>query len=46
LSPKISEAEVLEIVKKEENITKWLADKEIIKTIFVPGRLVNIVIKN
>lgn len=41
----IKESEALEVAKKEEAIKKWLADKEIVKVIFVPAKLLNIVIK-
>ncbi|MCX6795250.1 MAG: leucine--tRNA ligase [Candidatus Falkowbacteria bacterium] len=46
LDPKLSEAEVLSLIKEDENVKKWLLDAEIVKTIFVPGRLVNLVLKN
>lgn len=35
---------VVEIAKKDEKITKWLEGKEIKKTVFVPGRLINFVV--
>ena len=38
------ESTVLELVKKDEKISKWLEGKEITKTIFVPGKLINFVI--
>ncbi|MEI6529548.1 MAG: leucine--tRNA ligase [Candidatus Falkowbacteria bacterium] len=41
----ISEVEVIELVKKNETLQKWLEGHEIIKTIFVPGKLLNIVLK-
>lgn len=41
----ITEKEAIALAQKEEAIIKWLTDKEIIKTIFVPGKLLNIVIK-
>jgi leucyl-tRNA synthetase len=41
----ISEKEIVKMVKEEESLKKWFADKEIIKTIFVPGKLLNIVVK-
>lgn len=41
----ISEEEVKELAKKSEVIKKWLEGKEIIKEIFVKGKLFNIVIK-
>jgi leucyl-tRNA synthetase len=41
----ISEDELMTIVSATEAIQKWLEDKKIIKTIFVPGKLLNLVIK-
>jgi leucyl-tRNA synthetase len=41
----ISEAEAIKLATALETVQKWLAGKEIIKTIFVPGKLLNIVIK-
>jgi leucyl-tRNA synthetase len=38
------ESTVSELVKKDEKISKWLEGKEITKTIFVPGKLINFVI--
>ncbi len=40
----IKETEVVELAKKEEKVGKWLADKKIKKTIFIPGKLVNFVV--
>jgi leucyl-tRNA synthetase len=36
---------VEEVAKEEPKVAKYLAGKEILKTIFVPGRLVNFVVK-
>jgi len=41
----ISEKEALELARAEEGVEKWLSDKEIIKVVFVPGKLLNIVVK-
>jgi len=41
----ISEAEALELAHANDNIKKWLAGKEVVKVIFVAGKLLNIVIK-
>lgn len=41
----ISEAEALELATANENVKKWLEDKEIVKVIFVSGKLLNIVVK-
>ena len=40
----IEKEKLLEKVKNEETIVKFLKDKKIIKTIFVPNRLINIII--
>ena len=36
---------VLGLAKAEENITKYLAEGNLVKEIFVPGRIVNLVVK-
>jgi leucyl-tRNA synthetase len=41
----ISEAEAVKLAQENENVKKWLEGKEIVKKIFVPGKLLNIVIK-
>jgi leucyl-tRNA synthetase len=41
----ISEAEAIALAKGEELVKKWLEGKEIVKTIFVSGKLLNIVVK-
>jgi leucyl-tRNA synthetase len=41
----ISESEALSLAQENENIRKWLEGKEIIKKVFVPGKLLNIVVK-
>ena len=41
----ISENEAIDLAKKEELVNKWLDGKETVKTIFVPGKLLNIVVK-
>ncbi len=40
----ISEEEAKELALSQENIKKWIGEKEIKKTIFVPQRLINFVI--
>lgn len=45
VSAEISRDEALKIACEHEKIQKWIEDKEIIKEIFVPGKLVNLVIK-
>jgi len=41
----ISETQALELARGSESIKKWLAEKEVIKHIFVPERLLNIIVK-
>jgi leucyl-tRNA synthetase len=41
----IDEKSALELVRGSEQISKWQSGGEIIKVIFVPGRLINIVVK-
>ncbi len=45
MKPNLSNDEVLSIVKASEIAHKWLENKEIIKEIVVPNKLVNIVVK-
>ena len=40
-----SKEELLNMAKQEENVVKFISDKEIIKEIVIPGRIVNIVVK-
>ncbi len=40
-----TEAEVLEMAKANESIAKWLKGGTVVKVVFVPGRLINIVVK-
>src|SRR5205085_4826273 len=39
-----AEEVVLAAVKANEKVQAWLAGKEVVKTIYVPGKLVNIVV--
>ncbi len=41
----IDEKAALELIQKEETLRKWFEGQTIIKTIFVPGKLINIVVK-
>jgi leucyl-tRNA synthetase len=41
----ISEIAAMETAQNNENVAKWLEGKEIVKKIFVPGKLLNIVVK-
>ena len=45
VSAEIGETEAKEAALQSERVKKWLADREIVKTIFVPGKLLNIVVK-
>lgn len=42
----ISEEEAFNVAKEQENIKKWLQEGEILKLIFIPQKLLNIVIKS
>ncbi|MFA6194854.1 MAG: leucine--tRNA ligase [Patescibacteria group bacterium] len=41
----IKEVEALVLAQENINVKKWLEGKEIVKNIFVPGKLLNIVVK-
>jgi len=41
----VSEADAFALAQADANVGRWLADKTIIKKIFIPGKLLNIVIK-
>ena len=45
VSKDAEQTEILEIARNEENVAKYLAEKEIVKEIFVKGKLVNFVVK-
>jgi len=45
VSPDIDEAAVKERVAGREKLQPWLEGKQVVKTIYVPGKLVNIVVK-
>jgi leucyl-tRNA synthetase len=40
-----NEKEIVELAKDLEEVKKWLESKKIIKEIYVPGKMVNIVVK-
>jgi len=44
VGPEISEKEIIDLAKKDEKIGKWLEEKEIKKTIFIPGKVINFVV--
>ena len=37
--------EILAIARAEDNVSKFLQDKEILKEIFIPNKLINFVVK-
>ena len=45
VSKDAEQAEILEIARNKENVAKHLIEKEIVKEIFVKGKLVNFVVK-
>ena len=45
ISPNASQEEALEVAKQQENVKRYLQDKEIIKVIYIKGKILNIVIK-
>lgn len=42
----LSQVEIVEMAKAFENVARFLEGKQILKEIFVPGKLVNIVVEN
>ena len=40
-----AEADVLAAVKENANVQRWVEGKQVVKTIYVPGKLVNVVVK-
>ncbi len=45
VAPDADETEVVEIAKKEVNVAKYLAEGELIKTIYIKGKTLNFVVK-
>jgi len=45
VSPSATKEEILTLAKENENTKKWIENKEIIKEIVVPKKLVNLVVK-
>lgn len=41
----VGQEEVSEVVRADENIAKWLEGKEIVKEIFIPNKMLSIVVK-
>ncbi len=42
----LTEKEIIELAKKQENVTKFLDQKQIIKEIYVKGKLISFVVKD
>ena len=42
----ITKAEALDLARREQNVAKFILGKKIVKEIFVPGRIVNIVVRD
>jgi leucyl-tRNA synthetase len=36
---------ILDLAKKDENIIKWLGTSDIVKEIYIPSKMVNLVVK-
>lgn len=45
LPAEIAEAEAVAAARAEPGVAKWLDGKEIVKTIFVPGKMINFVVR-
>ena len=45
VAPGLAEEEVKDLARKEEKVRKYLAGKNLVKTIYVPNRLINFVIR-
>ena len=45
VSTELEKQQILEKAKQEENVAKFLVNKEVIKEVFVPGKLINFVVK-
>ena len=41
----LDEKELIEEIKQKEDLKKFLADKEIIKSIFIKNKLINLILK-
>jgi len=46
VNAEIDEAEANRLVRESEKIKKWLEGKEVVRVIFVPGRLINVVVRD
>jgi leucyl-tRNA synthetase len=45
ISADATETEVVEIAKKNEDVSKFITDKEIVKNIYVPKKILNLIIR-
>ena len=45
VSPDTPKDEILELAKTEDNVAKHLSEKQLVKEIFVPNKIVNLVVK-
>ena len=45
VSSSLSKEEILEAVKKDEKVSKLLENNEVVKEIYVPGKILNLVVK-
>ena len=45
VSPSASKDQILDLAKSEENVLKHLTGKQVVKEIFVPNKIVNLVVK-
>lgn len=44
VSSTASESEIIALATADENVSKWLVEKEIVRSVYVPGKLLNLVI--
>ena len=44
-SPEATEGELREMALADERVRPWIVGREIVKTVVVPGRLVNLVVR-
>lgn len=45
VSSSASETDIIALAKSDSSVSKWLEGKEIIRSVYVPGKLLNLVIK-
>jgi leucyl-tRNA synthetase len=44
VGPDLSEKEITDLAKNDDKIKKWLEGREIKKTVFIPGKVINFVV--